>query len=140
MRSFLVLIVLLIAISFTGCRGNVRPTLDPAAITTAAPEGQLQSAALHLVNLLDQEDYASAFALFNDPLKQEMPTEKIKRDWRDVVLTAGSFEKPMKSQTKSQENFEFITITAVFSDGILDIEVAFDQSGKIAGLHFYPSK
>jgi hypothetical protein len=132
--------LLVCAVALAGCARGVQPTIDLTAITPPVPSDNRQEIALNLIDALNQENYQAVYDQFDDTMKKEMPVDKIKEAWRTVIRNAGLLEKTIKIRNQTESGYNFVIVTAAFSDGYLDVQVAFDLNDQIAGLHFAPAK
>lgn len=136
----LIFFLLVFAVAITGCARDVQPTIDLTAVTPPVASDNRQEIALNLIDALNQENYQAVYDQFDDTMKKEMPVDKIKEAWRTVIRNAGLLEKTIKIRNQTESGYNFVIVTAAFSDGYLDVQVAFDLNDQIAGLYFAPAK
>ena len=109
-----------------------------AANDKPTPNGQVQQAQI-LVTQLSKGNFAAAEADFNDKMKQALPAAKLKAVWVQITGQAGAFQKTGETKTLNYQGNPIVLVKTVFKDGELWTQVAFDKTGKIAGLYFKPA-
>jgi Protein of unknown function (DUF3887) len=136
----IIIFLLVLAMALTSCARDIQPTIDLTSITPPVPSDNRQEIALNLIDELNQENFQAVYEQFDDTMKKEMPVDKIREAWRTVIRNAGLLEKTIKVRNQTESGYNFVIVTAAFSDGYLDVQVAFDLNDQIAGLHFTPAK
>lgn len=114
-------------------------TFISAAALAAKPSATFSDQAVTLVNELATGNYAEAEANFNARMQQGLPTEKLKVVWEQITTQAGAFQKTGETQSVKYGSDTVILVKTLFKNGALWTQVAFDPSGKIAGLYFKPA-
>lgn len=92
-----------------------------------------------LVTQLSKGNFAAVETEFNDKMKQELPTARLKAVWTQITEQAGAFQKTGETRTLNYQDDPIVLVKTVFKDGELWTQVAFDKTGKIAGLYFKPA-
>jgi Protein of unknown function (DUF3887) len=103
--------------------------------STHNPVGTAQA----LVHSLAAGDYASLEANFNTQMQQGLPTEKLKEAWNQITAQAGNYLKTGETKTAQYQGDTIVLVKTLFKNGTLWTQVAFDKSGKVAGLYFKPA-
>ncbi|HET7396033.1 MAG TPA: DUF3887 domain-containing protein [Gammaproteobacteria bacterium] len=92
-----------------------------------------------LVTQLSKGNFAAVETEFNDKMKQELPTARLKAVWTQITEQTGAFQKTGETRTLNYQDDSIVLVKTVFKDGELWTQVAFDKTGKIAGLYFKPA-
>jgi murein DD-endopeptidase MepM/ murein hydrolase activator NlpD len=76
---------------------------------------------------------------FNDTLLAALPPAKLKEFAGQLAAQAGKFEKVREVQHGTEQGYRVVTLVSDYEKLRLDVRVAFDGDGKVAGLFFQPS-
>jgi Protein of unknown function (DUF3887) len=109
------------------------------ALTTAAAADDPVTKAEELVHALAARDYKSAEANFDATMQQGLPADKLKEDWEQITAQAGAYVKTGETKTVEYQGDTVILVKTLFKNGELWTQVAFDKSGRVAGLYFRPA-
>jgi|GEM_PF-878376 len=135
MKKVLCIIMLLcIGVAVVGC-GQKQSEIQNVPIK----QENIDNANL-FVDLLEQKDFGSAAALFDEEMSKLMPASKLQQTWEDLNKQMGDFEKKLEIKTEIQKEYEIAHVISQFKKVKLDIKVVFNQAGKISGLWFQPAK
>ena len=108
-----------------------------AAQATAGPtEVALTEAARAFINQLVDNDFTGAYSRFDTAMSKAMPVNNLISTWHQVVTQVGPYKGQVATRTADQQGSLVVTVTCQFEDGIIDIQLVFDNSGKISGLNF----
>ena len=94
------------------------------------------SAAQAFVELLRTENFKAAVAQFDDTMKAAMPEAKLQEVWTAIVNKVGVFKSAGKTRAQKRGEYVAVIVTCEFETTPLEIQVAFDQSTRVAGLFF----
>lgn len=100
---------------------------------TAAP------AARAVVTHLSDRRFAEVEALFTPAMQAALPVEKLAAAWDGVVAAAGPFRQQGDARVEVKGNYRIAVVTCTFERAAVDVQVAFDGDGKVAGLSMRPS-
>ena len=98
---------------------------------------RLKAASKEVVDKLAAEDFTAVTSKFNNKMKRAVSEAKLRNDWAGVIQKYGSYRnqgEPWVSH--SQDGMDVVIIRCGMSNGIIDVEIDFDQAGKINGLWF----
>ena len=87
-----------------------------------------------LVDLINATDYAGIQANFNKEMDAALPLDKSSEFFKELTQQAGKIQK----LGKPQPDGEAMVFLAQCEKGTLDMQIALDNSGLIAGLLFKP--
>jgi hypothetical protein len=108
-----------------------------APISDVSPE-TMEASARTITDLLRQQQFKEVSTRFNDQMKEKMPAERLEASWMHVMMHLGPF-KNIRSAKKDPE-FDRVDVRCEFENGPMIVRIAFDPSGKIAGLWMLPAE
>ena len=108
-----------------------------APISDVSPES-METSARAITDLLRQQQFKEVSTRFNDQMKETMPPGRLEASWVHVMMHLGAF-KSIKLARKDPE-FDRVDVRCEFENGPMIVRVAFDPSGKIAGLWMLPAE
>ncbi len=104
----------------------------------AQTTGENMSKSKTFIELLAKKDFAAAETYFDDVMKSKISTAKLEEVWNGLQSQVGKYKSQNGVQTKKVEVAELVITTAEFENAKLNIQLAFDVKGKIAGLFVTP--
>jgi hypothetical protein len=87
-----------------------------------------------LMDRMNAADYPGIEALFNAEMAKQLPLDKTKSFFEGVAQQVGKLQKLDEGQRLASA----VIFPAHFERGVLDLQIALDSEGKIAGLFFKP--
>jgi hypothetical protein len=108
-----------------------------APISDVSPES-MEASAKAITDLLGQQQFKEVSTRFNDQMKDTMPPDRLEASWTHVMMHLGPF-KTIKLARKDPE-FDRVDVRCAFENGPMIVRIAFDPSGKIAGLWMLPAE
>ena len=108
-----------------------------APISDVSPE-TMEASARAITDLLRQQQFKEVSTRFNDQMKERMPADRLEASWMHVMMHLGPF-KNIRVARKDPE-FDRVDVRCVFENGPMIVRIAFDPSGKIAGLWMLPAE
>ncbi|HLJ23379.1 MAG TPA: DUF3887 domain-containing protein [Candidatus Acidoferrales bacterium] len=108
-----------------------------APLSDLSPES-MEAAARAITGLLQQQHFAEVNAKFTQRMKDTMPTDRLQGSWMHVMTHLGAF-KSIRSARKDPES-DLVNVRCDFENGQIIVRLAFDPSGKIAGLWMLPAE
>ena len=108
-----------------------------APVSDVSPES-MEASARAITDLLGQQQFKEVSTRFNDQMKEAMPGDRLEASWMHVMMHLGPF-KNIKVARKDPE-FDRVDVRCVFENGPMIVRIAFDPSGKIAGLWMLPAE
>jgi predicted small lipoprotein YifL len=125
------------------------PTMTPEPTTTSEPttasepieeQVDLVARAAAFVDDLAAGDVEAATAYFDQAMTEALPADKLSELLDQLTAQVGAFKARMGARTETQEGYEVVYVVTAFEQAPLDVKVAFDARGQIAGLWFEPSQ
>ncbi|MGB6482458.1 MAG: DUF3887 domain-containing protein [Candidatus Acidiferrales bacterium] len=104
-----------------------------------SPAPDYSARASEIVTNLAARQFDKVFAQFDATMAAAISADKLAQVWDQVLAQAGAFQKISSSQVIEKSTYHVATVTCAFEKAPLDIILAFDDSGRIAGLHFTPT-
>lgn len=108
-----------------------------APVSDVSPES-MEASAKAITNLLRERQFKEVSTRFNDQMKETMPTDRLEASWTHVMMHLGPF-KSIETARKDPE-YDRVDVRCVFENGPMIVRLAFDPSGKIAGLWMLPAE
>jgi Protein of unknown function (DUF3887) len=108
-----------------------------APISDVSPE-TMEASARAITDLLRQHQFKEVSTRFNDQMKERMPADRLEASWMHVMMHLGPF-KNIRVARKDPES-DRVDVRCVFENGPMIVRIAFDPSGKIAGLWMLPAE
>jgi dienelactone hydrolase len=127
---------LLIAASLFAASLCASPTF---AQQSQAPPPDFHALGRTFIMNLAARQFDKAAAMFTPQVAAALPADKLGQIWDQLLAQYGSFEQVPSTMIAEQAGYHVVTVTCVFSKGMLNVVVAFDAEGHIAGLHFVPA-
>lgn len=109
-----------------------------AAATAAHAESACETASIHLLDALDQGDYAGATADFDAAMKAKLLPEKLGQIWPAVLQQfgeRGAHETPVVS---AAGEYTVVLTPLHYGQSMIDSKVTCDAQGKVAGFFIQP--
>jgi hypothetical protein len=106
-------------------------------VSDISPEN-MEATAKGITELLQQQQFDQVSSKFNDRMKQAMPTDRLEGSWGHVVAHLGPF-KGIKTVRKDPE-LDRVDVRCEFEKGPMIVRIAFEPSGKIAGMWMLPAE
>ena len=108
-----------------------------APISDVSPE-TMEASAKAITDLLRQQQFNEVSTRFNEQMRETMPPDRLEASWTHVMMHLGPF-KSIKLARKDPE-FDRVDVRCAFENGPMIVRIAFDPSGKIAGLWMLPAE
>jgi fermentation-respiration switch protein FrsA (DUF1100 family) len=114
------------------------PAAQPTAASTAVPQA-LIDLAKKIITQMSQGDFADVETQFDDTMQSQIPQDKLKSAWDQLVANYGAYKGQKNVTTGQQGGFNIVVVTTGFASSDLDIRLVFGQDGRVAGLFFQPT-
>lgn len=99
-----------------------------------------EASARNFIELLVRGDFPTAVSRFDETMKTALPIEKLAATWNTIISQAGAFKQQGSARKEKQGEYTVVVVVCQFERLSVDVRVAFDSKGRIAGLFFTPSK
>ncbi|EYF08810.1 alpha/beta hydrolase [Chondromyces apiculatus] len=103
-------------------------------------EQGLTSLASQLVQHLSEQKFAEIVAHFDATMTASLPVEHLARVWEGLIGQVGSLKRVGAARVTVRGAYRAVLLTCAFEQASLDVKVAFDQAGQVAGLYFTPTE
>ncbi len=87
--------------------------------------------AQQLVTRFVQGDFEAVVQSLDESLRQQLPTEKLQATLQALVAQVGKFKEQVGAHTFQTPSAELVIVTCAFANASLDINVAFNEHGRI---------
>ena len=125
-----------------GTRWALAMVLLLPAVAASAQETTVttpETAARAFVALLASGDYATAETRLDTTMRRLLPASKLAETWAAVQAQAGAFRAQHGVTVTRTGRFSVAAVTCEFANASLDVQVAYDPAGLVAGLHVVPT-
>lgn len=99
---------------------------------------EFETMAKDIITLLVQEDYGKVVNMFDDKMKEDLPAEKLREVWENLIMQSGSFKNYGISWIEKVADFNAVIIICEFEKSKIDVRVVFNKEKRISGLFFVP--
>lgn len=108
--------------------------------TAPAPQAAspLVANAREIVDEMVAGEYAKIEARYNSQMAAALPPGKLETAWQGLIGQVGDFQSIESTRLDDAGDQKIVTVVCKFEKAELDARVAFDSSGKLAGLFFRP--
>jgi hypothetical protein len=106
--------------------------------TQANGAAELKARARTVIDMLVAEDFAGVQSKFNDQLKQQLPTEKVREAWKTFITNIGSFKRVIDSQVGKRYGFDEVIVKCEFGNAQGYVQIGYDSEKKIVALFMAP--
>ena len=107
----------------------------PQETTVTGPE----TAARAFVALLASGDFAAAETRMDTTMRRVLPASRLAETWASVQAQAGAFRAQHGITLTRTGRFTVAAVTCEFANASLDVQLAYDAAGLVAGLHLVPT-
>ncbi len=90
--------------------------------------------AIEYIQLLRDAEYNKAYELFDETMSVTLTPSSLQALWEQLNDAMGGFKKITGTRMETQANYTVVIVNCDFEYSFVGIKVAFDQSGKIAGM------
>ena len=94
--------------------------------------------AQQLVTRFVQGDFEAVEQSLGESFRQQLPVEKLQATWLSLTSQVGEFKEQAGVHTFQMPSAQLVIVTCAFANASLDINVAFNEAGKIIGLTITP--
>ena len=105
----------------------------------AAPD-DLRGQGESFVQLLAAGNFTAAVAGFDATMQKAMPEKELQATWDKITQQFGRYKAIRATRQDKLLQFMVVVVTCEFEKAALDIQVAYDTAGKIAGLYVRPAQ
>jgi hypothetical protein len=84
---------------------------------------------------LGRGDYQKAYLSLNSDLGFKVSADNLRQWWGQITSKAGSFVEIKESKVESKNDFQLVIAVCKFEKGLVDLQIAVDGMGKVAGLN-----
>ena len=127
MRRFIIWILALLTALLPVCAG------------AEAPEADVQARAEAVCDALLAGDYASAVDAFDENMAAQVSAEALEQGFASVLPLMGQYRGRGAVSQTAQDGYDVLLVVERFENGNLEIQLAFDGDGRIAGLQMRPA-
>ena len=126
-------LTLLVIAVFLACAPS---TVAPAA--APSPTGPNVDRAVAVVEDLAARRYDAVIERFDATMRAALSRDRLAGVWEDVVRQYGAYTGHSRVVAGTSGGFDVVVVTAELERGAVDVQVAFDRGGLVAGLFVRP--
>ncbi len=97
-------------------------------------------AAKQIVQKIAAGEFDAVEAQYTPQMSSALSPGRLASVWADVLTQEGSFNGVASAATTKIQNIDVVTLVCKFEKGLIDIQIALDPQGKLAGIHFGPHR
>lgn len=112
------------------------PSASAAPAAPETPEARVRA----LVARFEKEDFEGANGTFDPTMKSALPADKLAATWRGLVKGVGALGACKEAKTSQAGAYTVVLLTCAFERASIDVKVALDAEGRVAGLFFLPTQ
>lgn len=101
---------------------------------------QNETKAKQFLNFLVEEKFNEASLQFNEQVAAQINAAQLSQIWNSLKQQMGNFEKLEHVKSRKNGDKESLTLLCAFEKSSIDLNLSYDENGKIAGIFFKPSK
>lgn len=91
------------------------------------------------IDYLQQENWDSAYTMFDSTMKKVFPTQKIEETWNTIKKQIGELEQIVNTEVVDVNGKKTVLITCKFKVIYADIRCVYDENQNIAGFFIAPN-
>ena len=100
---------------------------------------QREASARALLAAFTAGQFDAAAKNFNATMLAALPPAKLEAFAGQLAAQVGKFEKVREAKHSTDQGYHLVTLVSDYEKARIDVRVAFDAEGKVAGLYFQPS-
>jgi hypothetical protein len=104
-----------------------------------AQSDDLPSRAKALVIAMAKQQFGRAEASFDSTMASALPADKLSVAWNTLVEQRGEFKAIIGTRQEEKQAYHIVYVTCRFAEEDVDVKMAFDSKGQVAGLFFTPT-
>lgn len=112
--------------------------LMSAGRAPVSAEQNSAAAAAAIVERMASGDFASVHARFDATMRASLTEEALASVWAAAVAQFGSFQSQSPARVSRTGQYDVAIVPCRFQRGELDVQIALDSAGRIAGLYLLP--
>lgn len=110
------------------------------ALPAAPQQPNLEADAKALLAEMTTKQFEKAAARFDETMARVLPAPKLEESWNSLIAQAGPYQEFVGSRLTEQSGFRIVILTLRFERAMIEMRVAFDANGRIAGLNSAPAQ
>ena len=110
-------------------------------IAGAAVAADFEAAAREVLRNIIVKDYSAAAKNFDERMMAALPPARLQQVFETRIQPQlGAFQSVREVKTVADGPYTVVTLVSNFARGLVNVQVAFDPAGKVAGLFFKPAQ
>ena len=93
-------------------------------------------AAKDIVQKIAAGEFDAVEAQYTPQMSAALPPGRLATFWAGVLTQEGSFNSVQSATTGKAQNLDVVVLVCKFDKNLIDIQIALDAEGKLAGIHF----
>jgi len=102
-------------------------------------DDQALQIARQVVAALNNTDYDTVYALFNDAVANALSKDQLKASWESLLDAEGAYVGETSHTTSTVQDNKVVSLTLDFANATTTATIPIDGQGKLAGLNFRPT-
>lgn len=113
--------------------------LATADLVNGQVDDQYVKNASQFITLLAEDEYQEAVEYFDPDMRASLSSEQLGELWKGVQKQFGDYEEQLTTTSQVKEDLNIVFVTCEFSKKKIDMQIAFRNDLKIAGLWIVPT-
>jgi dienelactone hydrolase len=123
----------------SGAVGGVATFGLGAQAAPTTPERDWIKIALAVTDEIHAQDWAKVTARFDATMRAALSADKLAEVWAATLAMFGPFRRVEKTALTDAAGYHVVVVTCAHEKGGVDVKVALDSDGKLAGLFILPA-
>jgi excinuclease UvrABC nuclease subunit len=115
-------------------------SLAVALATHAAEPPALEKSARTLLADFTAGHYEAAAKNFDEKMMAALPPAKLAEVARQLEPQLGAFKSVREAKQMKAQGYDLVVLVSDYEKALVNVQVAFDADGKVAGLYFRPAQ
>ena len=107
-----------------------------SACTGPRNEGSPDEIARRLLSHFESHDFAAAFSMFDNTMKELLPQADLRSMWQDLTAQVGNFSHEIDLTEETGGKFVRVIMRSQFAKAVLDVQVTLNARREVSGLYF----
>jgi hypothetical protein len=111
-----------------------------SAAAVAAEPSALETRARTLLSDFTAGHYDAVAKTFDEKMLAALPPAKLADFAKQLEPQIGAFQSVREAKQMKADGYDVVILVTDYAKALVDVQVAFDGDGKVAGLYFRPAR
>jgi murein DD-endopeptidase MepM/ murein hydrolase activator NlpD len=110
-------------------------------LAASASAADYEAAAREVLANIVAKNYTAAAKNFDEKMMSALPPDKLQQVFETQIQPQiGAFQSVREAKSQTDGPYTIVTLLSKFERGLINVQLAFDAQGKVAGLFFKPAE